>query len=158
MEKRRSMMPHVLSTVLLAATLAAVQVAPSGQVFKSSTGTCQVTVPADWKLTEFAASDPAKTLNVMVLHEQDAKVEVLDPVMLKGVYGAEKVFENTAQRLFVQSQTQAFGPEPASTKWESLVPTKPKGSCQVIIVFKKGGSEAVARAIVMSLAQGVLVE
>ena len=154
-------MPQVLTMVLLAVSLAGGQGAPSGQVYKNDTGTCQVTVPADWKVTEFRAFDPADTLSAMVLHERDAKVEVLDPAMLKGIYGADKVFENSAQRLFVQSPTQAFGPIPASIKWESLVPAATKGACQVIIVFKNGGSEEVARAIVMSLRpakEGLVVE
>jgi hypothetical protein len=123
----------------------------AGQVYKSDKGTCQVTLPADWKVGDFDATDPKRTLSVTVLHPQDAKVEKADEMFLKGVYEAEKVFENSAQRIFVESKTQAFGPEPAGRKWQVLVPAVPKGACQAFVIFKAGGSEDVARAIAMSL-------
>jgi hypothetical protein len=146
------MMATIAAAVLtmLIATGAQAPVA-GGQVYKSEKGTCQVTLPADWKIDDFGAKDPKKTLTVTVLHEQDFKVEKADEMTLKGVLGAEKVFENSAQRIFVESKTQAFGPEPAGRKWEALVPAVPKGACQVIIIFKAGASEDVARAIAMSL-------
>ena len=61
------------------------------------------------------------------------------------------MFGNSAQRIFVESKTQAVGPEPAGRKWEVLVPAVPKGACQTLIMFKAGASEDVARAIAMSL-------
>ena len=146
------MMEMFAAAVLAAMSVAGAQApAGGGQVYKSEKGTCQVTVPADWKIDDFSAKDPKKTLTVTVFHEQDAKVEKADEMFLKGVYQAEKVFENSAQRIFVESKTQAFGPEPAGRKWEALVPAVPKGACQTIIIFKNGASEDVARAIAMSL-------
>jgi hypothetical protein len=146
-------MMETFAAVVLATVIAMGGQAPAGggQIYKNDKGTCQVTLPADWKIGDFNASDPQRTLSVMVHHPQDAKVEKADEMVLKGVYGAEKVFENSAQRIFVESKTQAFGPEPAGRKWEVLVPAIPKGACQTIIIFNAGGSEDVARAIAMSL-------
>jgi hypothetical protein len=146
------MMETFAAAVLAMVVAAGAQAqAGGGQVYKNDKGTCQVTLPADWKIGDFNASDPKRTLSVMVNHPQDAKVEKADEMFLKGVYGAEKVFENSAQRIFVESKTQAFGPEPAGRKWEVLVPAIPKGACQAIIIFTAGASEDVARAIAMSL-------
>jgi hypothetical protein len=146
------MMATVVAAVLAMFIAGAAQVpVGSGQVYKSDKGTCQVTLPADWKIGDFNASDPKKTLSVTVFHEQDAKVEKADEMTLKGVYQAEKVFENSAQRIFVESKTMAMGPIPAGRKWEVLVPAVPKGACQTFVIFKDGASEDVARGIAMSL-------
>ena len=90
-------------------------------------------------------------MTVMVMHEADAKVETHSEAMVKGIYDATKIFENSNQRLFVESMVPGFGPNPPKRKWESLVPTKPKGACQVTLTMKNGSSENVARGIVMSL-------
>ena len=135
---------------MLIATGAPAQ-AGGGQVYKSDKGTCQVTLPADWKIGDFDAADAKGTLRVTVFHEQDFKVEKADDMTLKVVYQAEKVFENSAQRVFVESKTMAMGPIPAGRKGEVVVPAVPKGACQTFITFKEGATEDVARAIAMSL-------
>jgi hypothetical protein len=146
-------MMATLAAAVLAMLIATAAQAPAGdgQVYKSDKGTCQVTLPADWKIGDFGASDPKRTLTVTVFHEQDFKVEKADEMTLKGVYQAEKVFENSAQRVFVESKTQAFGPIPAGRKWQVVVPAVPKGACQTFIIFNDGASEDAARGIAMSL-------
>ena len=128
--------------------------ATNGKIFKSDKGTCQAALPSDWTIDTSGpatAADQKKTVNVMVLHEADAKVQKRSEAVIKGVYDATKIFENSDQRLFIESTVPGFGPNPPKRKWESLVPTGPKGACQVIITMKDGASEAVARGIVMSL-------
>lgn len=142
--------------VLMGASLLLVAAGPlaaadAGKVYKSEKGTCEVTLPADWAIDDFAATDPGKTLTVMVFHEWDAKVEKLDDSVMKMAHHPSRVFENSGQRLFVESEVPAFGPEPPSRKWESLVPARPQGACQVILILKSGASEDVARKIALSL-------
>lgn len=128
------------------------QAAPTkGKTYKSEKGACEVILPSDWTTDSFGATDPKKTMKVSVLHEWDAKVRKLNDTMIQGIYGATKIFENTDQRLFFESPVPAMGPNPPARKWESLVPAKPQGACQVIISLRDGASEDVARSIVMSL-------
>jgi hypothetical protein len=146
-------MMEMFTAAVLAMVVATGGQAPAGggQVYKNDKGTCQVTLPADWKIGDFDAKDPKGTLTVMVHHPQDFKVEKADDMTLKVVFEAEKVFENSAQRVFVESKTMAFGPEPAGRKWQVVVPAATKGACQTFIIFRAGGSEDVARAIALSL-------
>ena len=125
------------------------------KIYKSDEGNCQVTIPSDWITNEFMAADAKKVISLSVFYEQDAEVEKLSESALKQIHGATIIFENTAQRRFVESPVPAFGPNPPGRKWESLVPAKPKGACQVIVSLKEGASLNTARSIVMSLKQEI---
>src|SRR5512138_509924 len=123
------------------------------KAIKDAKSTCQVLVPADWKTDPAfsnAASDPKSTLSITVFWEPDFKVEPFTDAALK-MREVEKTFENTATRIFYQTRGMQLGPNPPAIIWTAYTPASQRGACHCSISIKPGGSEQVAKSLVMTL-------
>ena len=130
------------------------QVVPAGwQIVKDAKNVCQLAVPADW--TPYGENKGAA-----ILHETSTAIAVVTsqpgqsfspmPENLLRVLDIrpEKMFENTAKRIFYQEKTsQAQGDANA---YSFSVPAK-GGTCSGHLTFLPSVTEDVARKIVLSL-------
>jgi hypothetical protein len=130
------------------------QVAPAGwQIIKDSKNACQIAVPADW--TPYGESKGAaifhdSTTAIAVVTSQPGQAfsplaENLQRVL---EIRPEKLFENTAKRVFYQEKTSR-GPEDTNA-YSFSVPSK-GGTCSGHLTFVPSVTEEVARKIVLSL-------
>ncbi|GEM_PF-4119512 len=141
-----------LGLLILSASLLAAQGAAT-KAIKDDKGACQVLVPADWKVGTMltsSARDPKDTLYIQVMWEQDYKVAPFNELDMK-IRKIEKMFENTAQRVFYQTKGMKIGPTPPSTIWTLYTPAAQKGACHCNLTLKPGASEQAAKDIIMTL-------
>lgn len=133
---------------------ASAQTVPTGwKVVKDAKADCQVAVPPDW--TPFAEGTGAavfhdSTTAIAVVTSQPGQTfKPLSNAQLKLLdVPKEKVFENTAKRLFYQDKTSANADDPNA--FSSMVPGK-EGSCSCHLVAVPSITDEVVRKIALSL-------
>jgi uncharacterized protein YbdZ (MbtH family) len=149
------MREYMVSTlVLFCMPCLCAQGVPAGwQIVKDSKNACQLAVPADWSLY-------GESHSAAVLHDTSTALAVVTSqpgqtfVPLTGFFQKvlnipkEKLFENTAKRIFYQDKTSKSAEEPNSYTFS--VPGK-DGTCSGHLTFLPSITEDVARKIALSL-------
>jgi hypothetical protein len=130
------------------------QSVPAGwNLVKDSKGDCQLAVPADWNPFGDAAGaavfhDPSTAIAV-VTSQQGQVYKPLTEVQLKTIgVPKDKVFENSAARLFYQDRTATKADD--SNAYSAMTAGK-GGACSCHLVFGSAIAQDVARKIVLSL-------
>jgi hypothetical protein len=142
------------SLILLFLQPVSAQVVPAGwQVVKDTKGVCQIAVPADW-------SPYGESKGAAVFHDTSTAIAVVTsqpgqafstlPDSLQRVLDItkEKMFENSAKRVFYQDKTSG-GPEDTNA-YSFSVPAK-GGTCSGHLTFLPSVGADVARKIALSL-------
>jgi len=149
------MRESILSTLFLSLLLpASAQTVPAAwQVVKDSKGVCQLAVPPDWgPLTNGSGAavfhDP--TTAIAVVTSQPGQVfKPFSEAQLKTLrIPKEKIFENTAKRLFYQDKTSRNSED--SNAYSAMVPGN-GGTCSCHVVFVPSIAEEIAKKITLSL-------
>jgi hypothetical protein len=144
----------VPALILLFASSAAAQTVPSGWlIIKDSKSACQMAVPSDW--TFFGDShgvaifQDVTTAIAVVTNRPDQDFKPL-PEAVQRVMGVskEKMFENTAKRVFYQDKISGSKEEPNG--YSVSVPGN-TGTCSGHLTFLPVVTEETARKIALSL-------
>jgi hypothetical protein len=114
------MREYAIAVLILLNLPLAAQVAPSGwQIVKDSKNACQLAVPPDWSL--YGESHSAAVLHdastaLVVVTSQPGQAFAPLSERLKSILNIskEKLFENTANRIFYEDKSSAH---PADPKW-----------------------------------------
>jgi hypothetical protein len=144
----------VASLILLFLPSVSAQVVPAGwQIVKDSKNACQIAVPPDWSPygeNTGAATFHDSTTAIAVVTSQPAQDFSPLTASLQRVLdiGKEKMFENTAKRIFYQDKTSR-NPEETNA-YSFSVPGK-TGTCSGHLTFLPSVTEDVARKIALSL-------
>lgn len=140
--------------VLLFSFTAQTQTAPAGwKIIKDGKGACQIAVPPEWvPLAEISGAaifhDP-KTAIAVVTSQLGQQFKPLSPALLRTIgIPKEKMFENSATRIFFQDKT-ARNPNDTSS-FSTSVPAK-NGTCSCRVVVLPTIPEDVAKKIVLNL-------
>jgi hypothetical protein len=140
--------------VLLLFFPASEQTIPTGwKVVKDSKGTCQIAVPPEWVLLEDgsgAAVFQGSTTAIAVVTSQPGQIfKSLSEVLQKVLdIRKEKMFENSATRLFYQDKTSKGSSDPNA--YSASVPGKP-GTCSCHVTFLPSVSADTVKKIALSL-------
>jgi hypothetical protein len=144
----------VPALILLSAASATAQTVPSGwKLIRDTKAACQIAVPPDWSPFSEASGaaifhDPSTAIAVVTSQPGQA-FKPLTPAMLKMLgIPKEKVFENSAVRLFYQDRTSE-GPEDEHAFTASAPGNG--GTCSCRVVFLPKIPVDTARKIVLSL-------
>ncbi len=144
----------VLTLILLCGTPVAAQTVPAGwQVVKDSHGSCQVAVPPDWSLwgdNSGAAIFHEPTTAIAVVTSQPGQVfkPLSDSQQRLLNIPKDKLFENSATRIFYQDKTSTKSEDPNA--YSASVPGK-DGTCSCRVTFLPVVSGETARKIALSL-------
>ena len=145
-------MVQALFLSLLASALA--QTPPAGwKVVKDAKEVCQIAVPADWELlsesTGAAVLRDATNAIAVVTSQAGQDFKPLSDVLLKVVgVRKDKLFENTARRVFYQERISRHAEDPNA--YSVSVPGK-SGTCSCHITALPGVPEETAKKIALSL-------
>ncbi len=125
----------------------------SWKIIKDAKSACQIAVPPEW-------TPLGETSGAVVFHDSTTAIAVvtsqpgqdfkpLTPTML-GNFGVprQKMFENSAKRLFFQDKTSAGGDDPNA--FSASVPAK-NGTCSCHVVVLPTIPEDTAKKITLSL-------
>uniref|UniRef100_Q02AD0 Uncharacterized protein n=1 Tax=Solibacter usitatus (strain Ellin6076) TaxID=234267 RepID=Q02AD0_SOLUE len=147
--------PVVFTLIFLLAPAAWTQTAPAGwKVLKDAKSACQISVPpewAPWNDTSGAAVFQDTTTALAVVTTQTGQnFQPLTPAMqrMSGIV-KEKLFENTAKRVFYQDRTSTHADEPNA--YSASVPGT-GGTCSCRVVFLPKVAAETVKKIVLSLA------
>jgi hypothetical protein len=149
------MREYIVSTLILffLPSLSA-QVVPAGwQIVKDSKNACQIAVPADWSPygdnIGAAVFQDTSTAIATVTSQPGQDFAPLPESLQKLLdIRKEKMFENTAKRIFYQEQTSTSREDPNAYTFS--VPGK-AGTCSGHLRFLPSISEDIARKIALSL-------
>ena len=140
--------------VLLLPVMAAAQAAPADwTIIRDAKGVCQLAVPPDWvPLTSSAGAavlrDPTTAIAV-VTSQPGQEFQPLTSASLRTMgVPKEKVFENSAARVFYQHRTAESRGD--SNAFSSSVPAK-GGTCSCHITAQPLVTEEIARKIILTL-------
>jgi hypothetical protein len=144
----------VAALFLLLASAAPAQTVPSGwKLIRDAKAACQIAVPPEWSAFSEAGGsaifhDPSSGIAV-VTNQPGQAFKPLTPAMLKmlGV-PKEKIFENSATRLFYQDKTSEGADD--THAFTASAPGN-GGTCSCRVVFLPSISLETARKIVLSL-------
>jgi hypothetical protein len=144
----------VLALVLLCSLPGWPQTVPAGwKVIKDAKATCQIAVPSEW--VPFGENNGAAMLHdsttaiAVVTSQPGQEFKPLSAMMVKSIgIPKEKLFENTATRLFYQDRTSR-NPEETNA-FSSSVPAK-GGMCSCHVVVLPSVTEDEAKKIALSL-------
>jgi len=144
----------VFTLVLLCCLPGWAQTVPAGwKVVKDAKTTCQIAVPPEW--VPFGDNNGAAmfhdstTAIAVVTNQAGQDFKPLTAALIKSIgIPKEKLFENTATRLFYQDRTSRNPEE--SNALSSSVPTK-GGTCSCHVVVLPSIPEDVAKKIALSL-------
>jgi hypothetical protein len=133
---------------------AASSVPSDWKVVKDSKGACQISVPPGW--APLSESSGAAVLNdatnaiAVVTSQPGQAFKPMAPAMIKLIeIRKEKMFENTATRIFYQDKTAANADD--TNAYTSSVPGN-GGTCSCRVVFVPKIGEELAKKITLSLA------
>jgi hypothetical protein len=148
------MREYAISVLILLNLPLAAQVAPSGwQIVKDSKNACQLTVPPDW--TIYGESRSAAVLHdastaLVVVTSQPGQAFAPLSEHLKSILNIskEKLFENTANRIFYEDKASAHAADP---KWYTFSVPGKNGTCSGRLTFLPSLQDDLARQIVFSL-------
>jgi hypothetical protein len=145
----------VPTLILLCVPPAAAQTVPAGwQTIQDSRSACQIAVPPEWapwgNNSGAAVLGDASTAIAVVTSQPGQAFKPL-PDSLQKVLGIrkEKMFENSAKRIFYQDKTS--GSPQDSNAYSASVPGKSGSTCSCRVNFLPGLSEDTARKIALSL-------
>lgn len=133
----------------------AAQTAPSGwKWIRDSKGACQVAVPPDWSpLAEATGAavlhDPSTAIAVVTSQPGQAFKPLTEAQLRTLDVPKEKIFENTATRLFYQDRTASHAED--SNAYSAMTPGH-GGTCSCHVVFVRGVGEDIGKKIALSLA------
>jgi hypothetical protein len=130
------------------------QPAPAGwKVVKDTRGACRIAVPENWSVSENAGSavfqDPTTGIAVVTSQPGQAFQPMSDSLIRLLNIAKNKLFENTAKRIFYQDKT-ARGSEDSSS-FSAMVPGK-SGTCSSRVLFISLVSEETAKKIALTVA------
>ena len=145
----------ISAVVLLCAIPAQSQTAPAGwKTIKDGKSACQIAVPPEWDpLGEDNGAaifhDPGTAIAV-VTSQPGQEFKPLPPGLLKAMgIPKEKMFENSAKRIFYQDKTSANPNDPNG--FSSSIPAR-DGTCSCHVTALRDIPEDTAKKIVLSLA------
>jgi hypothetical protein len=129
---------------------------PSGwKTVKDAKAACQIAVPAEW--VPFGENNGAAMLRdstvaiAVVTSQPGQEFKPLTPGLIKAIgIAKEKLFENTATRLFYQDRASRNSEE--TNAFSSSVPAK-SGTCSCHVVLLPSVPEDVAKKIALSLSR-----
>src|SRR5690348_1730920 len=122
--------------------------AAGGQRVVSHAGTCEMTVPADWKanrLLKSVVNSPDKSIGAVISTAPDFHAMSEVKPIVESAMKPVKVFEDTPRRLWYQYEAPNGG-----TAWYVGVPGK-DGICGSQITFKNPAQADVAKPIALSV-------
>jgi hypothetical protein len=127
---------------------------PAGwKLIKDAKAACQIAVPPEW--TPFSDSagaatfhDPGTAIAAVTSQPGQAYKPLTDSLLKLLDVRKEKVFENSAKRLFYQDRTSRNGEDPHA--YSASVPGR-NGMCSCHVVFLPSVTEEIARKIALSL-------
>jgi hypothetical protein len=144
----------VLTLVLLFGRAARSQTAPAGwRVIKDAKAVCQIAVPPEWaplgENNGAAVFHDSTTAIAVVTSQSGQEFKPLSPMLLKS-YGIpkEKMFENSAKRIFYQEKISAGTDDPNA--FSSSVPGK-GGTCSCHMVALPSIPTDIVKQIALSL-------
>jgi hypothetical protein len=143
----------IAALILLNLPLAA-QVAPSNwQIVKDSKNLCQLAVPPDWALYgeshSAAVLHDASTALVVITSQPGQDFAPLSDRLRSTLnLGKDKLFENTANRIFYEDKSSAHAADP---KWYTFSVPGKNGTCSGKLTFLPSLPDDLARQIVFSL-------
>jgi hypothetical protein len=130
------------------------QTVPAGwTVVKDSKHACQIAVPSEWAPwadNTGAAVFRDSTTAIAVVTSQSGQMfkPLTEPLKKSLRIPAEKMFENTAKRIFYQDKTSSHSDDPNA--YSASVPGN-GGTCSCRVVFLPSISQETAKKIVLSL-------
>ena len=128
--------------------------APAGwKIIKDAKRACQISVPADWDPSADSAGaaifHDATTAIAVVTSQPGQTVNPFPGSLLKSLrIPKEKMFENTAKRIFYQDKIALNAHD--SNSFSAMVPGR-NGTCSSRVVFSAPVSEETARKITLTL-------
>jgi hypothetical protein len=144
----------VLTLLLLLVSPTWAQSVPTGwKVVKDSKSACQIAVPSEWvpwaDNTGAAVFQDTTTAIAVVTSQPGQTFKPLTEALQKS-FGIpkEKMFENTAKRIFYQDKTSSHSEDPNA--YSASVPGN-GGTCSCRVVFLPSISQETAKKIVLSL-------
>ena len=144
----------VLALLLLSVPPTWAQTVPTGwKVVKDSKSACQIAVPSEWAPwadnTGAAVFQDTTTAIAVVTSQLGQTFKPLTEPLQKLIgIPKEKMFENTAKRIFYQDKTSSHPVEPNA--YSASVPAN-GGTCSCRVVFLPSISQETAKKIVLSL-------
>jgi len=144
----------VFSLLLLFLSAVSAQTVPPGwNTVKDNKGLCQIAVPPEWSsLGESTGAavyhDPTNAIAVVTSQPGQAFKALPEPLVKSLEIPKERMFENTAKRIFYQDQVSK-GPED-SNRFSASVPAK-SGTCSCHVVVLPSIPVETAKKIAMSL-------
>jgi hypothetical protein len=147
-----------VQTCALPISLAWAQTVPAGWiVVQDSKHACQIAVPPEWTPwgdNAGAAVFRDSTSAIAVVTSQPAQTfkPLTEPVKKSFGIPAEKMFENTARRIFYQDKTSGHADEPNA--YSASVPAS-GGTCSCRVVVLPSIPLETARKIVLSLGPAI---
>jgi hypothetical protein len=141
--------------VLLSCLPALSQTAPAAwKTIKDAKSSCQISVPAEWtplgENNGAATFHDASTAIAVVTSQPGQEFKPLTPGFIKTMdLPKEKVFENSAKRIFYQDQTSR-GPDDTNA-YSSAVPGR-NGTCSCHVTVLPSVSAELAKKIALSVA------
>jgi hypothetical protein len=139
--------------VFLGAALVLSGQTPAGwKTMKDEKGTCQLSVPADWKPHQQIpglSTAPDQSDALVVSHEGKKLKPMMEAV--QKMAGVDKMLENTEQRVFYAGKTgTAFRGQPVLTGYDVTIPGK-GGTCSAKITIVQGVPEELVKKIAATL-------
>ena len=139
--------------VLLLPVASAQTIPPGWKLIRDPSGACQLAVPPEW--TPLSANggsavlhDPGTAIAVVTSQPGQA-FKPLSPTVVKLIeIPKEKMFENTAKRIFYEDKTSQHSENPSA--YTTSVPGG-KGTCSCRVVFLPNVGEETSRKIALSL-------
>jgi len=144
----------IVCTFVLLCSLTARAQTPSGwKTVKDAKSTCQISVPPDWvplgENNGAAVFHDSSTAIAVVTSQPGQEFKPLTPGFIKSMgLPKEKLFENTAKRIFYQDQTSR-GPDDTNA-FSTSVPAK-NGTCSCHVAVLPTIEEDTAKKIATSL-------
>jgi len=148
------MREFAIPALVLLSCLAAPAQTPSGwKTIKDAKAICQISVPTEWSpLSESngaAIFKDASTAIAVVTAQPGQEFKPLTAGFLRSIeLPKDKLFENTAKRIFYQDQTSR-GPDDTSA-YSISVPSK-SGTCSAHVAFAPSIPAETAKKIALSL-------
>jgi hypothetical protein len=132
---------------------ASAQTTAGWKMVKDSKNTCQIAVPPEWVLLEDglgAAIFQGSTTTIAVVTSQPGQIFKPLPESLQKVLDIrkEKIFENSAKRLFYQDKTSKSPADPNA--YSASIPGK-AGTCSCHVTFLPSVSADMVKKISLSL-------
>lgn len=132
---------------LLAASAAPAALAGGGQRLVLHDGNCEMTVPANWKISfSIHANAPDNSAGAGISSDDSFTLAEVKRIAESNVKPT-KVFEDTSQRFWYQFRMAGA----RGTRWYVAVPGRQAGACHADIFFTRPAQAAIAKQIALSV-------